>query len=155
MPAVVGDNRFAPVEPFITAVNHGRDENRNYQADRPFPAVTSVDAWGLIEASPINYNGTRTAHSTGEPFDTITHNDRFGLVEGFFSKLKGIPVILPNGTHALLDIRFRMIQPHELAAAQSFPRSYTFTGNRRQRMKQIGNAVPVMTAKALCKALLS
>lgn len=54
----------------------------------------------------------------------------------------------------LLDIKFRMLQPHELAAAMSFPGDYQFTGNREQKVKQIGNAVPVRLAKHLCRALL-
>ncbi len=41
-----------------------------------------------------------------------------------------------------------------LAAAQGFPKDYFFAGNREQKVKQIGNAVPVNTAKALCAALL-
>jgi DNA (cytosine-5)-methyltransferase 1 len=47
-----------------------------------------------------------------------------------------------------------MLQPHELAAAMSFPKKYEFTGNREAKVKQIGNAVPLKTAKALCQALL-
>ena len=34
-------------------------------------------------------------------------------------------------------------------------RSYKFTGNRENQVKQIGNAVPVQTAKALCEAVLN
>lgn len=55
----------------------------------------------------------------------------------------------------MLDILFRMLQPHELAAATSFPSTYRFAGNRSDIVRQIGNAVPVNTAKALCEALLS
>jgi DNA (cytosine-5)-methyltransferase 1 len=57
-----------------------------------------------------------------------------------------------NGTK--LDIRFRMLQPHELAAAQSFGKDYKFTGSRKDQVKQIGNAVPTQLARALCKAAL-
>lgn len=53
-----------------------------------------------------------------------------------------------------VDIRFRMLQPHELAAAMSFPADYRFSGNRGQVVKQIGNAAPVGVATALCGALL-
>ncbi len=55
---------------------------------------------------------------------------------------------------AQLDIRFRMLQPHELAAAMGFPAHYHFTGNREAQVKQIGNAVPVRTAAALCRELI-
>lgn len=71
----------------------------------------------------------------------MTGKDRFGLC---------IPSL-----GVVLDIRFRMLQPHELAAAMSFPKEYEFTGNREAKVKQIGNAVPLRTAKVLCKALLA
>ena len=38
-----------------------------------------------------------------------------------------------------------------LAAAHSFPKDYVLTGNRGDQVKQIGNSVPVMTAKAMCE----
>jgi site-specific DNA-cytosine methylase len=37
----------------------------------------------------------------------------------------------------------------------SFKPDYQFTGNREQKVKQIGNAVPLKTAAALCRALLT
>jgi DNA (cytosine-5)-methyltransferase 1 len=48
-----------------------------------------------------------------------------------------------------------MLQPHELSAAQGFPDSYTFAGNKGERVKQIGNAVPVNVARALARGLLA
>jgi DNA (cytosine-5)-methyltransferase 1 len=53
-----------------------------------------------------------------------------------------------------VDIRFRMLQPHELARAMSFGDDYVFSGTREAKVKQIGNAVPVNLAKELCKAVL-
>ena len=47
-----------------------------------------------------------------------------------------------------------MLAPHELAAAHSFPRSYRFRGTKEQQVKQIGNSVPVKTARALCREAL-
>lgn len=51
-----------------------------------------------------------------------------------------------------LDILLRMLCPHELAAAQSFPKTYAFLGTRKTRVKLIGNAVPPDMAEALCYA---
>jgi DNA (cytosine-5)-methyltransferase 1 len=59
-----------------------------------------------------------------------------------------------DGQTYLLDIRFRMLTPKELARAMSFPDDYKFAGNREKVVKQIGNAVAVNVAKALCKSLL-
>ncbi len=54
-----------------------------------------------------------------------------------------------------LDIRFRMLQPHELAGAMSFPGDYQFAGSRELKVKQIGNAVAVRLARALFREILS
>ncbi len=72
---------------------------------------------------------------------TVTTKDRFALVQ---------PVI--NGR--ALDIRFRMLDPRELAAAMGFPTDYAFAGNRTDVVRQIGNTVAVQTARWLCLALL-
>jgi DNA (cytosine-5)-methyltransferase 1 len=55
----------------------------------------------------------------------------------------------------VLDIRFRMLQPHELASAMSFPKTYQFQGTREHIIKQIGNAWPGEVAKALCNEVLA
>jgi DNA (cytosine-5)-methyltransferase 1 len=143
LPTLDCSNRFGLAEPFIIPTNHGKDE-RSHDINRPMPTITSVDAWGLIEPYLVKYNGTGGAMPVNEPLDTVTAKDRFGLVEPHITE----------GQLALLDIRFRMLQPHELAAAMSFPRNYVFTGNREQKVKQIGNAVPVNLAKALCASIL-
>ena len=93
----------------------------------------------LVEPFLLQYYGNGEARRIGLPLDTVTCKDRFALIDG-------CPVSL--------DIRFRMLQPHELAAAQGFPGDYQFSGNKSQQVKQIGNAVPVNTAAALCKAVL-
>jgi DNA (cytosine-5)-methyltransferase 1 len=87
------------------------------------------------------YGAGEGADSIHDSLSTVTAKDRFALC---------IPSI-----GIALDIRFRMLQPHELAAAMSFPKDYEFTGNREARVKQIGNAVPLLTARALCRSLLS
>ena len=39
-----------------------------------------------------------------------------------------------------VDIRFRMLAPHELAQAQGFDRNDQFCGTRGDQVRQIGNA---------------
>ena len=46
-----------------------------------------------------------------------------------------------------------MLKPSELAAAHSFPKGYKLSGSRADQVKQIGNSIPVQTAKALVKAM--
>jgi DNA (cytosine-5)-methyltransferase 1 len=131
-------------EPFIIPLNHGKEDLRSHSLDKPMPVVTTLDAWGIVQPFLIKYNGTGGSMSPDDPLDTVTAKDRFALIEPY----------LEGGEYAILDIRFRMLQPHELAAAMSFPKSYHFVGNREQKVKQIGNAVPVGMAAALCRTIL-
>lgn len=165
IPAVDTSNRYALCQPFVTpvlsevegTVNHGRLDDRHYPVDETMRTVTSVDAWALIEAFLVNFNGNGTAHAAGEPIKTVTGNDRFGLVMPVLDSdgVAGIPVLLADVAPGLLDIRFRMLQPRELAGAMSFPSTYVFTGTRKNKVKQIGNAVPRLMARALCHTILS
>jgi site-specific DNA-cytosine methylase len=56
------------------------------------------------------------------------------------------------------DILFRMLEPHELAAAMGFDDEdgkYEFAGTKTEKVKQIGNAVPVKLMKAEVKAMMA
>jgi DNA (cytosine-5)-methyltransferase 1 len=56
-----------------------------------------------------------------------------------------------------IDILYRMLNWRELARAMSFDDEgeiYHFAGNATEITKQIGNAVPGRTAKALVRALM-
>lgn len=134
----------ALVEPFLVAYrgDHAgrRDgENRVHSVNEPLRTQDTSNRYGLCEPFLLKYNGNGVgAHEVGQPLPTATTKERFGLVE---------PVCL--------DILFRMLQPHELAAAQGFPAGYYFAGNKEQVVKQIGNAVPTNTAAALAEAQLA
>jgi len=127
--------------PYIVPTNHGSD-NRTHSVEKPMPTVTTVDAWAVVEPHLVKfYSDPKTQNqSVKEPLHTVTTKDRHGLVQ-------------PCAGTIGLDIPFRMLRPHELAAAMGFEK-YQFTGSREQQVRQIGNAVEVNMAKALCKALL-
>jgi DNA (cytosine-5)-methyltransferase 1 len=134
----------ALVEPFIIQMDMGgyvRD------IDQPFPTLTSADSFALVDPFLVEYYGTGGAASIDEPMKTITGKSRFGLVQPMS--------IEKDGKRYIMDIRFRMLQPHELAQAMSFPKKYKFKGTREQVVKQIGNSVPVGMAEALCATLLA
>ena len=144
LPTVLGASAgLGVVEPFLVP-NFGE---RDGQAPRcqcvedPLPSVTSHGAGAVVEPFLTAYYGTSTVSSIEAPVPTVTTKDRFGLVQ---------PVIDGKA----LDIRFRMLEPKELAAAMGFPADYAFSGNRTDVVRQIGNAVAVQTARWLCLSVL-
>lgn len=144
MPTVCGTRGdVALVEPHLLPQ---QSDGRLRPISEPAPTVATSGAIALIEPFLVEYYGNGGANSVGEPLPTVTCNDRHALVR---------PVVILEGERYLLDIRFRMLQPHELAAAQGFPAGYRFTGNKTEQVKQIGNAVPRRLARALCAAVVS
>ena len=119
--------------PFVVAMEHG---GRTVDAAAPLPTVTC--AKGGAFAIVVEYYGNGQARPVTEPLPTVTCNDRFALVEVNESR-----------------IGFRMLQPHELAAAQGFPKGYQFTGTKTEQVRQIGNAVPCGFSRALIAAHLT
>jgi DNA (cytosine-5)-methyltransferase 1 len=128
---------------FMIRIDHASGGNSSARlVDLPLGTIIGQPNHALIEPFLLKYYGTGISHSLSEPVPTITSKDRMGLV---------VPQPMAYG----LDILFRMLQPHELAAAMSFREGYQFSGNRGDQVRQIGNAVPVRTAKALCQSLLA
>ena len=153
MPTITTADGFAVVNPYLVCVNHGDKGksdamHRTKSIDEPMPTLSTKNGWGLASPFLIKFYGTGKTASVHDPLDTVTTKDRFGLVT------PGAVEGKEPQTYAL-DIRFRMLQPHELAAAMSFPKDYTFAGNRGETVKQIGNAVPRRTAKRLAMSLLA
>lgn len=68
------------------------------------------------------------AHGLDEPAPNVVGNDRDALVN-------------PGRELSVDDCYFRMLQPHEIGAAMAFPGEYIVTGNKRDQVKQFGNAV--------------
>ena len=91
-----------------------------------------------------------------EPVPTVDTSNRYAVVQPFIRSIGQTSakyrfgLIVPGE----IDIGFRMLQPHELAAATGFPKGYKFAGNKSEVVKQIGNAVPPGFANALLSAYL-
>ncbi len=137
-------NKFALAQPFVISTGGPTGQGRRARSvDEPLSTVLAEDHKALVTPYLVKYYGhdRHSAQSVEEPLDTVTTKGRFALVE-------------PNTTRVGLDIRLRMLQPHELARAMGFDQ-YAFTGNRGDQIRQIGNAVPVNTARALCRAVLA
>lgn len=132
-------------QPFIIAMENG---GALRSIDQPLNTVTTAKggAHALVEPFLINYYGTGHADSIEAPLAAVTTKDRHALVR---------PTVTIADKSYVLDIRFRMLQPHELAAAQGFRPGYQLTGTKTEQVKQIGNAVPRNLARAVVLAALS
>jgi DNA (cytosine-5)-methyltransferase 1 len=165
--AVTGSGaHHALVESFILPNEGFFRGNQPRFIDKPLNTVTSRGAGALIEPFLVEYHGTSKPYPVSLPVKTITTKDRFGLLEPFMIKVnhsggdrvsslkKPLGTLTTKRDNALVaacgfDIRFRMLKNHELKRAQGFPDDYEILGNTTEQTKQIGNAVPVNTAKAL------
>ena len=122
-------------QPFITAIdNNSSGLDRAYSLDEPLRTITTENRFALVEPFIVPYYGTSGPAAIGDPLASVTTRDRFALVDG---------------EPYTLDITFRMLQPHELAAAQGFPIEHRFAGTKTDQVRQIGNAVPPGLARAL------
>lgn len=93
----------------------------------------------ISEHMLIPYYGTGTARTVAEPMGALTTRDRYALV---------------HGKPAIEDVRFRMLEPHEIGRAMSFADEYVVLGNKRERVRQYGNAVTPNAAEILVCALV-
>jgi DNA (cytosine-5)-methyltransferase 1 len=119
---------------------------------QPLPTVTAGGDRGgghiaAVRAFLIKYygaSGKPQAQGVLEPLHTVTTKARFGLVT------------IAGEDYAIADIGMRMLQPHELYAAQGFPEWYQiapeFDGKPLTKTAQIklcGNSVSPRVARAL------
>jgi len=116
----------------------------------PLHTVTSGgNKFGEVRAFLTQYNGSSIGQDLREPLNTISTHDRFGLVT------------VSGQDYCIADIGMRMLEPHELFAAQGFPDDYIIDrdidGNKYPKSAQVarcGNAVPPPFAKHLVRANL-
>ncbi len=130
LPTVVTEPKFGIAEPFLLGQQSGAEGRA---VSDPSPTIATKGAISLIEPFLVAFYGSgANVETIRQPLRTVTTKDRFGLVQP-----------------AQLDVTFRMLRPHELAAAMGFPADYQFDGTRTDQVKQIGNAVEVNQAAAL------
>jgi len=128
----------------------------------PTGTITTQDHHALI----LPYYSTGQASGTDEPLPTVTTVDRHALavppfIVGYYTRLSGqqaavsgideaLPtqstqprhyLVQPGDVPKVEDCGFRMLQPHEIQAAMAFPADYTVLGTKREKVRQLGNAV--------------
>lgn len=146
-------------------------------ADEPLPTVTAKGRFGMVVPITHAGGGNRARDVDADPIPTVTTANRgelafiaaqFGEREGQGPRVHDVddptPTICASGRVNLVqgtlhyDILFRMLEPHELAAAMGFNTdddTYEFTGTKTEQIKQIGNAVSVAKMKACVGAIMA
>lgn len=181
---VAGGNKHALVSAFLAKHFGGNYTGPGANLSEPAHTVTTVDHHALVTSNLIKFRGTcKDGQSLNEPMPTITAGGlHIGEVRAFLLKYYGNEkegVSLEDPLHTvttndrfglvtvegidyqIVDIGMRMLQPHELYAAQGFPEWYIidqdYKGKKYAKDKQVarcGNAVPPPFAEALVRANL-
>jgi DNA (cytosine-5)-methyltransferase 1 len=132
-------NHHALVMRNMTA--RGDQGQMSYPPSEPMRTVLAEQRQSLIRWDHllVPYYTTRaTARPVADPIGTVTTVDTYSLV--------GPDV-------AVEDCTFRMLEPHEIQLAMAFDAGYEVLGNKRERVRQLGNAVTPPAARDLIAAL--
>ncbi len=144
--------------PTVTTVDHNAlvtshlikmyGTNIGSQMTEPVHTITAGGSHiGEVRTFLMKYYGTAVGQSVDEPLHTITTKDTFGIVT------------IHGENYQIIDIGMRMLEPHELFAAQGFPEDYIIDrdheGKRYPKAAQVarcGNAVPPDLPEKLVQA---
>lgn len=149
-----------------------RNHNTTKTAGEPFDTFAAAgNHHGLL----VPYYGHATTRTTTDPHGTLTTRDRYALVmRNNGSRGTGAEMCTPaveplrtvttaghqsvleyelSETPAVEDCLFRMLEPHEVAAGMAFTAHYIVLGNKRERVRQLGNAVTPPAARDLIAAV--
>jgi DNA (cytosine-5)-methyltransferase 1 len=171
LPTAVAGGAIALISPYYGS---GSGETCT-SVDEPLPTAPSKDRFALVVPITHSDGSNRARDVAIDPLPTLTTAHRgelafitaqFGEREGQTPRVHGIdnpaPAITATGHVNLVettkrDILFRMLEPHELAAAMGFNNDeakYEFVGNKTEQVKQIGNAVQVDQMEANVLAMM-
>ncbi|MCT9127484.1 DNA cytosine methyltransferase [Cupriavidus gilardii] len=126
-----------------------RGECTGSAADAPAPTVTAGGMHiGEVRAFLVKYYGNeKDGVDVREPMHTIPCTDRMGLVT------------VAGEQYQIVDIGMRMLEPHELYAAQGFPSNYVIAPvidgrplPKHAQVRMCGNSVSPPMAAALVRA---
>jgi DNA (cytosine-5)-methyltransferase 1 len=174
LPTVTTKGRLGVVVP----VTNGSGGPGPRSTEEPLPTMTTAKGGEFAFVMPVTHHGgSDRTRDVGEPLPTVTganrgelafitaqHGERPGQAPRVHSIDDPTPTVAATGHVDLVegvegyDILFRMLEPHELAAAMGFTsedQAYEFAGTKTDKIKQIGNAVSVAKMKACVGAIMA
>jgi DNA (cytosine-5)-methyltransferase 1 len=138
------------VPPFLTTLRGGGSQRTAYSTSQALSTVSAngnhhglvtMQAWAAL----YGYDSGSLRDHQREPLPTQTTVEGDAIVSGLVA-----PELLPS----VEDCLFRMLEPHEIHAGMAFVPDYIVLGNKRQKVKQLGNAVTPPVAEVLVSALV-
>lgn len=133
LPTVVTRDHHAVVVPPFILSSYTRVSGQKAavsSVNEPLPTVPGRAVHYVVQPQPFIMN----AQSDNSP--TWLHDPLRTLLTGNHKWL-----VDPPADMRIEDCGFRMLEPHECQTAMAFPDSYRVVGNKRERIKQLGNAV--------------
>jgi DNA (cytosine-5)-methyltransferase 1 len=178
---VAGGAKHALVPAFLAKHYGGNYEGPGVSLTDPASTITTTDHHALVSSHMVKMYGTTTGSEAAAPMPTVTSGgNHIGEVRAFLVKyyseggqdqdcrdpMHTIPtkdrlglVTVAGEQYQIADIGMRMLEPHELYAAQGFPSSYVIApvinGRRLPKHAQVrmcGNSVSPPMAAALVRA---
>ncbi|UOF90820.1 DNA cytosine methyltransferase [Fodinisporobacter ferrooxydans] len=140
-------NRYALVTSHLVKM---KGDNIGQPVTNPIQTITAGGLhFGEVRAFLVKYYGTGEGQVLTEPLHTIPTKDRFGLVT------------IHGQDYQIVDIGMRMLEPHELFAAQGFPSNYIIDRDadgkaypKSAQVARCGNSVPPPFAEHLVRVNL-
>lgn len=125
-----GGHMMLMTESALLTLRNSGNENVSGPEDPTTAMLATCSQHAVIGRAPFMVSAYRTkcAAPADAVMPAITTLDRHAVVE-------------PSEELRVEDCYFRMLQPHEIGAAMAFPETYTVLGNKRDRVRQYGNAV--------------
>jgi DNA (cytosine-5)-methyltransferase 1 len=131
--------------PFIAELRGGGSVARSV-TDALATVTASGNHHGLVTPESVDwqdllipYYSNGTARTVAEPIGALSTRDRYAHVRGAVD---------------INDVRFRMLEPHEIGRAMSFADDYIVLGSKRDKVRQYGNAVTPNAAEVILCALV-
>lgn len=171
-----------PEEPYLVKLRGGGERGKAHSIHDPLGTVSAggehhglvTPAGFVMRNNTARGNPAQLCTGFNEPIRTLTTSGHQSVVEipahllmTYYGNGNTVPVSEPVPTcttrdrHALVgvdvavdDCTFRMLQPHEIAGAMAFPDGYVVLGNKREKVRQLGNAVTPPAAQILVDRLV-
>lgn len=130
---------------------HGNDRTAD-TTGQPLRTLTGTDRFGLAFVAELRGGGS-TARPVTTPLSTVTASGNHHMLIRDDTSHPARATDSPRSAPRAEDCTFRMLQPHEIQAAMAFHPDYHVLGTRREKVRQLGNAVTPPAAEHLLTAI--